>query len=417
MTTRQPKEPASPLAVVVHRGVQTMRILLVHNRYLLRGGEEVVFENERDLLRTHNHETHELVLDNTAIQRMWRIELAMNTVWSRRLYAELRARIRRLRPDIVHFHNTLPLVSPAGYHAAHAEGVPVVQTLHNYRLICPGALLLRGGSLCEDCVGLRFPWPALVHGCYRQSRTATAVVIAMLQTHRWIGTWQKVDAYIALTEFARSRFIAGGLPALKIVVKPNFTFPCASSAPASHPKDYFLFVGRVSHEKGLSTLLDAWERANLKSTLVIVGDGPDASALRGRSGRVSGVDWRGALPLTEVQQLMKGARALVFPSICYEGGVPLVIVEAFAAGLPVIASAHGSMPEIVTHERTGLLVPAKDPTAWSTAMNWMMKEDGARKQMAANAQGEFEARYSPESNLKQLIGVYVQAISNHGKRV
>ena len=238
-----------------------MRILLVHNRYQKRGGEDVVFEGERELLERGGHQVavYERHNDEINSYSAWRrVDLSRRTVWATDSAASIRRILAKAQPDVAHFYNTFPLVSPAAYYACTAAGVPVVQTLANYRLFCPGATLERNQEICEKCLGKVVPWHGVRHGCYRDSRVGSSVVAAMLFFHRVAGTWKnQVKTYIALTEFSRQKFIEGGLPADKIVVKPNFLYP----DPGARHRDagYALFVGRLSKEKGIETLLEGLE--------------------------------------------------------------------------------------------------------------------------------------------------------------
>src|SRR5437773_765730 len=229
-----------------------MKILVVHNYYKQAGGEDQCVAAEVEMLQAHGHEVTQYVLHNDAIDRMSRLEVATRTIWSRRAYREIRELIHSHRPEIAHFNNTFPLISPAAYYAARAEKVGVVQTLHNFRLLCPNALFFRAGRVCEDCLGKSIPWPGVVHKCYRGSRAASATTAAMLAVHRMLGTWREaVDTYIALTDFGRQKFIEGGLPPEKIAVKPNFVHP--DPGPGAGTGGYAIFVGRLSEEKGLQT--------------------------------------------------------------------------------------------------------------------------------------------------------------------
>src|SRR4051812_21506632 len=204
------------------RGPHDVRVLVVHNRYQRRGGEDTVVDHEVALLRRHGHEVDLWTDDNTRVDTIPSARLAAGTIWSRAAYGELDRRVSAGRFEVVHFHNTLPLISPSGYYGARGAGAAVVQTLHNYRLVCPAGTLLRAGRPCEDCVG-RLPWLAVHHRCYRGSAAASATVAAMLVAHRAARTWARaVDAYIALTPFVRDRVTAGGVPPDRVTVKPNF---------------------------------------------------------------------------------------------------------------------------------------------------------------------------------------------------
>src|SRR5918995_7060232 len=294
-----------------------MKILLAHNEYQQPGGEDQVFAAEAALLESHGHRVLRYRVHNDQVAGMDPVTLAGSTVWNRSTHRELRTLIRQERPQVAHFHNTLPLISPAGYYAAKAEGVPVVQTLHNYRLLCPNALFFRDGGVCEDCMGKAITWPGVVHKCYRGSRAASGLVTTMLATHRALRTWtNKVDVYIALTEFARRKFIEGGLPVERITVKPNFVDP--DPGPGTSGEGHALFVGRLSPEKGVDTLLAAWERLKGSAPLKIVGDGPLREQVVAAANRHPRVVYLGHRPTEEVYALMKEASMLIFPSGWYE---------------------------------------------------------------------------------------------------
>jgi glycosyltransferase involved in cell wall biosynthesis len=377
-----------------------VKLLLVHNSYQQPGGEDQVFMSELELLASHGHEVVRYTAHNDAVSQLSKLRLGLRTSWSRSTYRDMRAVLQRERPQLVHVHNTLPLLSPAVYYAAGAARVPVVQTLHNYRLLCPDALLFRGHRTCEDCVGRRVPWPGIIHACYRQSRAATGAVAVMLSVHRLLGTWaRRVSRYIALTDFMRQKFIQGGFPAHQIVVKPNFVAP--DPGMGDHGGRYALFMGRLSPEKGVQTLLRAW-RQHGRMPLKIAGDGPLQNLAD--SSR-PGVEWLGRQPREEVVALMKQALVLVFPSEFYEG-FPMTIAEAFATGLPVIASHLGAMAEIVQHRRTGLLFTPGDANDLAAKVEWALAHPNEVADMGRRARHEFEARYTAERNYQLLREIY-----------
>jgi len=391
-----------------------LRVLMVHERYQQGGGEDVVADAEASLLREHGHEVTKLGEDNRAIPEVVGVraglELAARTIWSREGYRRVRLAIRATRPDVVHVHNSFPLLSPAVHVAARREGVPSLQTLHNYRLICPVASLFRDGAPCEDCVGRAVPWPGVIHACYRDSRPATLAVAAMLTTHRARGTWSRdVALYVALTGFARDRLVAGGLPEDRVVVKPNFL--AETPAKASSPGDRFLYVGRLTEEKGVRTLVEAWPRLGHGMPGSVVGDGPLASSISW-PGRLT---WLGARPRETVFELMRVARAVVVPSVWYEA-FPMTVVEAFAHGRPVIASRIGSLGEIVEDGVTGLLVRPGDPGDLARALNWAAEHPDAMARMGTNARDRFDARYSRDRAYAQLLDVYERAIATRRSR-
>lgn len=381
--------------------------LLVHEYYQQPGGEDEVFAAEGELLETRGHRVIRYTDHNDRVKDVGSMALAHATVWNGRAYRELRKLIRAERPQLVHFHNTFPLISPAGYYAAKAEGLPVVQTLHNYRLFCTNSLFFRDGHVCEDCVGKTPPWPGVLHSCYRGSRAASGTVAAMLTAHRTLSTWTKmVDTYIALTEFAREKAIQGGLPAQKLVVKPHFVDP--DPGLASGDGGYALFVGRLSPEKGTKTLLAAWRRLKGALPLKIVGDGPLAPQTAEAARRVPGVEWVGRQPLEEVYRLMGGATFLVFPSEWYET-FGRVAVEAFARGTPVVASKIGAIAELVDHGRTGLHFRPGDPKDLVAQVEWISEHPEELARMRAEARAEFETRYTAEHNYRSLMKIYQRA--------
>ena len=382
-----------------------MRILTAHNYYLEPGGEDEVFRSESRLLEERGHAVLRHTADNRHALRMSRIEAAAAAVWNRAAGRELRSLVAQHSPDLVHFHNTFPLLSPACYQAARAGGAAVVQTLHNYRVVCPGALLARDATPCESCLGRPLAWPGILHGCYRGSRAATAALAAMTAVHRAAGTWNDaVDVYVALTAFARARFVEGGLPAAKIVVKPNFVWPDPGAGPGAG--GYVLFAGRLSREKGLGTLAGAWKLLNGMPPLKAAGDGPMAAELEG----VPGVAALGRRTREDVLALMRGASFLVFPSLCYEG-LPLAVLEAFACGLPVIASRLGAMAEVIEEGRTGLLFTPGDAGDLAAKVEWAAAHPDELGRMRREARAEFEARYTAERNYQALMEVYARARS------
>ncbi|NER33263.1 MAG: glycosyltransferase family 4 protein [Oscillatoria sp. SIO1A7] len=388
-----------------------MRVLQLHNLYKIAGGEDVVVEAERDLLEANGHDVALLQEDNDRItDTLSQAIAAVGAIYSPSAKKQVRAEIARFRPDIVHVHNFFPLWSPAVYDACREAGVPVVQTLHNYRLFCAGAFFFRDGKPCEDCMGKFFPWPGVVHGCYRDSRLGTAAVAAMQSLHRARGTWQeRVDRYIALTEFAREKFIEGGLPAKKILVKPNFLSP--DTGVGEGRGQYALFVGRLSPEKGLSTLLAAWEKLGDRLGLKIVGDGPMQEEVAAAASKLPRVECLGRQPKERVRELMKNAKILVFCSVWYEG-FPMVLLEAYAVGLPVVASNLGSLSSLVDPDRTGLHFRPGDPDDLAAKVEWALAHPEDLARMRPEVRAEFEAKYTAAQNYRQLMEIYELACSS-----
>lgn len=385
-----------------------MRILQVHNYYQQSGGEDVVVAAERELLQANGHEVRFYEVSNDAVTGVLKkIKIAWQTPYSSSARLNFAAEIASFQPDIVHAHNLFPLLTPSIYDACLDAGVPVVQTLHNFRSVCSGALLLRNEQICEECIS-RYAYRAAVYRCYRGSFLGTLAVARMVEYHRRYGTWQeKVDCFIALTDFARDKFVQAGFPAEKITVKPNFLD--SEYVTGKGEGGYALFVGRLSQEKGIKTLLAAWERLAGKISVKIVGDGPLAHLVAEAAERIPTVEWEGHKTRREVLSLMQGASVLVFPSIWYEG-FPMTIVEAFSVGLPVIASDLGSMSSLIDHGRTGLHFRPGDAQNLAAQVEWALAHPTELSGMRQEARAEFEAKYTAEKNYEMLMNIYQKVI-------
>ena len=390
-----------------------MKIILVHNTYQQPGGEDIVFEQERRILEQMGHKVVTYCRSNHEIEELstiGRSTLVMRTVWASDTHRDFSALLLRENPDIVHVHNTFIMVSPSIYSACRKQGVPVVQTLHNFRLLCPAAQFLRDGKICEDCVDHSL-WRSVWHGCYRDSRPATASVALMLQWHRHSGTWDElIDRYIALTRFARNKFIASGFPAEKIVVKPNFVDPDPGAKQG--PGESAVFVGRLSKEKGLLTLLDAWKQLPEECSLQIIGDGPQREELEQEALRcgISSIHFRGRLSHSETLAAIKSSRFLVLPSEWYEG-FPMTIAESFACGTPVICSRLGAMEEIVADSHTGLHFAPGNSEDLACKLAWAFAHPSEITAMGRAARAEYEALYTPQSAYRQLMDIYRQTVA------
>jgi glycosyltransferase involved in cell wall biosynthesis len=387
-----------------------MRILSLHNRYVIRGGEDESREAEERLLREMGHEVSIYEEDNKIIESLNPIEVFKRTLWSQPSYEIVRKRLTHSPHDIVHIQNFFPLISPSAHYAAQAMGVPVIQTLRNYRLICPNGLFFRDGKVCEDCMGLPIPYPGVMHRCYRGNLSASAGVTAMVSMHRLLKTWQQqVTLFIALTQFARDKFIQGGFPADKIVVKPNFVHPDPGIGSGSG--GYALYVGRLSVEKGLDTLLQAWNHLSSPFPLKIIGEGPLIDLVQAHQSKQ--VEWLGRRPLPEVYQLMGEATVLIFPSNWYET-FGRVAVEAFAKGTPVIGAKIGAIAELIAHGRTGRHFVPGDPADLAAQVEWMLTHPTQVQSMRKAARTEFEQRYTAKTNYAQLLKIYHRATElNH----
>lgn len=383
-----------------------MKVLQVHNFYREAGGEDQVFAAECELLRSKGHSVWQYVFRNDMLDEMSGIEAALRTVWNQNSFRGIQRLLREYQPDVMHCHNTFPLISPAIYYAAASADVPVIQTLHNYRLLCPGSTFYRGGHICEDCLHSFVPYRAALHGCYRQSRAASACTAAMLTLHRAAGTWHsKICAYIALTEFARRKFIEGGLPAERILVKSNFL----QHDPGAGMGDggYALFIGRLAEEKGICTLLKAWEHLP-HIPLKIAGTGPLSRFVQERAAALCKVEYLGQCARERIFELLHAAALLVFPSEWYEG-LPTTLIEAMACGTPVVCSALGAMNEVVRNEVNGVLFEAGNAESLANVIRSLFADPARLSAMRYDARSLYKERYTPEDNYEQLVRIYENA--------
>lgn len=378
-----------------------MKILIAHNRYQIGGGEDAVFDAELKLLRSGGNEISTIVADNSEIQD-WsdRLKTALRLCGSTGKRQELFRIIQKIQPDIVHVHNFFPLISPSIFEACNELGIPSVMTVHNFRLICAGAVLLRNGQVCEKCVRGSPYWGAY-HRCYRGSLPGSLAVARMIARQRQTGNWRDCIArFIALTDFAKKKLVEAGLPGEKILVKPNFIVADKALYAEKGVRHGALFVGRLSPEKGLRILLQAWE--SIDYPLEIIGEG-DVSAFTRPA--PTNVRFVGRLPRDEVVQKMKTAAFVVMPSLWYEG-FPMVLLEAMACGTPVIASRIGSLAEIVEDRVTGRLVPTGAAPELAAVVRELIVDAQQREAMGRAAHQRVLERYTPEKNLEHLLNIY-----------
>jgi len=389
-----------------------VKIFLAHNFYQQAGGEDRSFAAEASLLETYGHEVIRHTAHNHAIEDMSSWSLAQTTLWSRKSYEAVASLMRIHRPDVAHFNNTFPLLSPSVYYAAQSHGVPVVQSLRNFRLFCSNGFFFRDGQVCTDCLRSGGAIHGVIHKCYRDHRLHTLGVAALQTAHRWIGTWtNQVDRYIALTPSARRTFIEAGLPAHKIDVKPNFLTP---TPPVGEGKgNYAVFVGRLSEEKGIHVMLRAWASLDLSWRLMIIGDGPLLDDVR-EAATNKAIDVTGWLDPDEVQQRIGQAKLLLFPSTWYET-FGRVAIEAFASGTPVIASDHGAMRDLVDHGRTGRLFRPGSASALAREIQWAADHPAQWARMRKRARAEFEAKYAAPQNYERLMEIYSRTIDTRSR--
>ena len=392
--------------------MKRQRVLLVHNYYQQAGGEDITFEAERNLLKANGHEVFEYTDSNMRHETMTRISAARETIWSDSSYRKLKRIILETGPDIVHFHNTFLVISPSAYYACYEARVPVVQTLHNYRLSCPSAIFYREGGVCEECLGKFFAWPGVLHSCYRGSRAQSFVVASMLTYHHLLHTWhEKVNAYICLTEFSRDKMIEAGLPRDKIFVKPIFM--SIEKMESASSGNYALFLGRLTLEKGVMTLLRAWaDIANVP--LKIAGDGPMRSVVEQAALKNPNIQGLGYQDRNAVITLMQNARFLVLSSEWYEV-FPMTIIEAYAHGVPVIAARIGGLNSIVREDETGLLFNPGDAEDLAAKVRWLWEHREDAHRMGVAARREYEQKYTAERNYRMLSDIYEKVIAGNVK--
>lgn len=387
-----------------------MRVLILHNRYTQPGGEDIVVASEAALLRAHGVEVRELIVSNDDVLRRGR----WATVWALAHaarnpegMARVRAECRDFRPDVAHVHNFWFALSAGAHEACRSEGVATVQTLHNFRLLCANALLMRDSAPCSECVE-KGPGQGVRRRCYHGSWAQSWLWARMVRKCRRWGVWQHdVDAFIALTESSRALYVAGGLPAERIVIKPNFV---EDPGPAGRPGRGAVMVGRLSPEKGPQTLVRAW-RELPDVPLTVVGDGPLRGALESEAAAqgMTQVRFAGHQDARQCMEHIRSAAFLVFPSQCYET-FGRAIVEAYAAGRPVLASRMGAMAELVQDGRTGLLFEPGNAAELATQARRLASQPEVCREMGLAARAEYEKRYGPEENFRLLRSIYETAM-------
>jgi glycosyltransferase involved in cell wall biosynthesis len=388
-----------------------MKLLYIYNLYQQPGGENQWVESEPELFRARGNEVVIYRRDNNEIREfpLWkRAMLLWESSWSQQSYDEVSALIRRERPEVAHVYNTLALITPSVYHACHDEGVPVVQTVYNYRLLCPSANLLRNGRPCEDCIKQSL-LQSVRHGCYRDSRLQSAALAWTLYSHRRRATWNRIiNTYIVPTEFMHRKLIEGGLPAAKIVVKPNYHEPDPGVRVTSDGSA--LYIGRLSVEKGIQTLLNAWLQLKLPMHLRILGNGPLQGEVESFIAEHPhcGVEYLGLRPHNEVIQFLKSSAMLILPSEWYEA-FPHVILEAFACGVPIVASNIGTLPDIIEDGVTGVLFNPGDASDLATKAHWIRVHSHLAEQIARTGRVRYETEYTGDRNYERLVEIYSTA--------
>ena len=383
------------------------KILMIHNFYQIGGGEHTVFENEVKMLRENGHEvlTYTRSNDELKSSKLKLLLSPLSTIWSFKSYVEVKKLIKQNQIDVVHCHNTFPLISPSVYYAARSLKVPVIQTIHNFRFLCPNGTFYREGHICEDCKKHQSFKPAWKHGCYRNSRLQTAVVIAMLKLHRWIGTYRKIS-YIFLTEFNKSKFdqlmdVNGS----NIFIKPNFVEEAESSNSTKEIYNTFVFAGRLEENKGIPFLLDAWPELPAEYQLHIYGDGTYKAQVEEASERFDNIQYYGFKPQKDIFSDLSSAQALLFPSNCYET-FGMTIAEAFSLGIPVVTTNIGNPSAIVLQAKGGAVFPCNDKQGFQQALEDVIAN---RSLYSQNARSYYAEYLTKQKNYEELVYIYDRA--------
>ena len=389
-----------------------MRIAFCHNFYQQPGGEDQVFRDESAMMEEHGHEVLRFTKHNDEINRTSKLSLVKKTFWNKAVYNELLQSFAEFKPDVVHFTNTFPLISPAAYKAARKSNAVVVQSLHNFRMICPGSLLLRNGSNCETCIKMTLALPSIYRKCYRDSFFASAVTAGMNAWHKVFGTSRKyVNRFISLTNFTKQKFVEGGFDPNRISVKQNFVAEVPEESIDSK-NGRALFVGRLAKEKGIDVLIDAWKKLDIDIPLDIVGDGPLAEFVQNEIGGLPNIRFHGRIENAKAKEMMAKATVQIVPSNYYET-FGLVVIEAFAVGTPAIVTDHGSLAELVVSGQTGFKFQPGNSQDLADKVKQLYSDEKARESMGQNAREEFARKYTRSRNYEILEQIYRQTLEEH----
>lgn len=382
-----------------------MKILTIHNKHLISGGEEQSHTSEVNLLLNKGNIVHEFIIDNKNIEKLGKLRTGFRAIWSIESHDHVEFLVKNNNYDLVLIQNFFPLLSPSVFYPAKKYNIPNIFFVRNYRLSCLNGLFLRQNRVCEDCLGKAIPWPGVLHKCYQSSTLGSLSVATMLITHRLLNTWnQKVDCYVTLTNFTKNKLIEAGFSETQIYVRPNFLD--RDPEVGKERRDGFLFVGRLSEEKGIDTLLDCWKTLN-SQRLIIIGNGPKYDQVMDAENSSTSITVLGPLSQEQVFGNLKKSVALIMPSTFYET-FGRTIIEAFATGTPVIASNHGAMAEIIQDGKTGLLFTAGDWSDLAIKVRWASEHPAEMAEMGKNARAEFEARYTADKAYDSLMDIYEQ---------
>jgi len=386
-----------------------MNILILHNSYLIKGGEDESTKNEINILRQNGHNVITYIVDNKDLTGLKSISLALSTIWSVKSYRIVKKLIKENKIEIMHVQNFHPVLSPSVYYAAKSLGVPVIQSIRNYRIICPSALLFRENDLCYKCVGKSIPYHGLVYRCYRKSFAASAVVVVMLAIHNYLNTWnRKVDIYLSVSEFVKQVMVEGGIENEKILVKPNFLL--TESVIKEEHEHYFVFVGRLTLEKGIKTLCNAWKILGTDIPLKVIGEGVEEVEVFKLKSEGYQVELLGKLPNKATLDIISKAKAVIVPSLWNEP-FGRVVIEAYAFGIPVIASNIGGMSELVENNKTGLLFEASNSVDLANKITQLINCSNFLE-IKRNAYKKYVESFSAEKNYSFLIETYENVLRN-----
>ncbi len=390
-----------------------MNILQVHNRYKIIGGEWTVLEQEYELLKKHHNIDQLIVENNEELKSLFRrFKLIFDTHYNRNAKNLMAKKLSSGNYDVMHVHNFFPLLSPSIFEAAREAGIPSVMSLHNFRLIHPNGLMYHKGKIDERSLQ-GSAYQCVWDGVYRNSKLQTAVTAHMIEYHRKRKTWQRMpSAFIALSEFSKEKFVQGGLPEDRIFIKPNFlTDPLDEFDDlqiSENKQNRFLYVGRLSNEKGIRDLIDCWMENSMDSRLEIAGDGPLKKELEKKTKNRKNISWLGQQSKKEILRLLSESKGLIFPTRCYEGQ-PLILLEAMSMGCPVITSRIGNPKNIIQHGENGLHFSPGNRREMYNQLLYLVRNSSVRMEMSRNARKSYLEHYTPDHNYRRLMDIYEQA--------
>jgi glycosyltransferase involved in cell wall biosynthesis len=385
-----------------------MKVLLLHTQYTQKGGEDTVFSQERALLEKH------VTIDELVFQNLngWRGAIQfIVSIWNLKAAARLRKKIKEFKPDIVHIHNWHFSSGPIVFRTAYEMGVPIIHTIHNFRLICPSATLYHNGQTFTNSVKCNFPWESVKRRTYRHSYIQTFWLAFTVWFHRQIGTWNKISSFLFLTKFAEGMFKQNPMFSVvngRFYIKPNF-LPNPSIKTRKR-QNHFLFVGRLSPEKGILSIIEASKSGDF--LVRVAGDGPLKELVIEQAKTNSSLTYLGSLAPEQITSEMLECSALIVPSECFEG-MPMTILEAMSLSTPVIAPDFGAMGAMLTNEKNSLLYPHKTPNSLTKCLKiWSEKSEEEKVRLGFQSHSTFLELYSEERNKSLLLDIYRDNLVN-----